>query len=68
MNDAPERCFEIEELLPLGVDAEPGASRSLVGSALDEGQLTERAIDALPELFPGDRYLVETIRQRRQVE
>jgi hypothetical protein len=65
MNDAASRRFEIEELLPLGVDAEPGASRSLLGAAFDRGQLTERGVGALLELFPGDRYLTDAIRRRK---
>jgi hypothetical protein len=54
MQDSSERRLEIEELIPLGII--DGSARSLLGSALDSGRLTENAIDKLMTLFPEDRY------------
>jgi len=57
LNEFPQRQFSIEELLPLGVDADRCASRSLLSSALDSNQLTQQAIDAARALFPNDDRL-----------
>jgi hypothetical protein len=66
MNDAPGRQFEIDELVPLGVEADHGSSRALLGAAFDGEQLTERAVDALLTLFPGDAYLTGAIEKKRR--
>lgn len=62
-DDNPGKKFEIEELIPLGVDVDRSSSRALLGSAFDEGQLTEGATKKLLELFPTDRYLLQAIQR-----
>ncbi|HYO70578.1 MAG TPA: hypothetical protein VEU33_31315 [Archangium sp.] len=62
--DNPGKKFEIEELIPLGVDVDRASSRALLGSAFDEEQLTEGALKKLLELFPNDRYLIQAIQKR----
>jgi hypothetical protein len=62
--DNPGKKFEIEELIPLGVDADRVSSRALLGSAFDEDQLTEGATKKLLQLFPNDRYLNQAIQKR----
>lgn len=54
--DHPGRRFEIEELLPLGVETDRVVARAILGSAFDESELSESAIRCLPGLFPGDRH------------
>ncbi len=63
--DFPGRKFEIEEFIPIGIEADSLAARSILGSALDEDELTEASVSRLLELFPNDKYLVSTIQRRR---
>lgn len=64
--DSPDSQFEIEELIPLGIDADRVTARAMLGAAFDENRLTPASEDRLLELFAGDRYLAEVIEQRRK--
>ena len=57
LNEFPQRQFSIGELLPLGVDADRLASRSILSSALDSDQLTPEAIECARALYPHDDRL-----------
>src|SRR5262245_30872520 len=66
--DFPKRQFEIEEFIPIGIDADPLAARSILGSALDEDELTEASASRLLELFPGDKYLSHALSIRYNID
>ena len=66
LDDNPDRLFEIEELVPVGIAADRGSARAILGSAFDERRLTEASANRLLELFPGDRYLTGAIEARKK--
>lgn len=53
----PGRRFSLEELIPIGIDADRPAARSLLGSALESRRLTEESEARLLSLFPDDSTL-----------
>ena len=57
LNEFPHRQFSVDELLPLGVDADRVTSRAVLTSALDSNQLTQQAIESARALFPHDDRL-----------
>jgi hypothetical protein len=62
--DHPGRRFEIEELLPLGVEVDRITSRAILGGALDDGALSEAALARLASLFPNDSYFERALTNR----
>jgi hypothetical protein len=65
LEDHPGRRFEIEELIPFGIEKEPFTARALLGAAFDEGRLTDQSVNRLLELFPKDTYLTDAILKQR---
>ncbi len=66
LNAYPQRRFALEELVPLGVDADRPAARALLGSALESKQLASESKIRLLLLLPNDstlKWLVENDRE-----
>jgi hypothetical protein len=61
LEDDPTRAFDIDELLPLGVEADRASSRALIGAAFDENRLTASSVSRLLELFPNDSYFAHKL-------
>jgi len=66
--DHPARRFEIEELLPLGVEVDRVTSRSILGGALDDNALSETALARLLTLFPDDSYFKHALANRSSID
>lgn len=65
LEDHPERKFEIEDLIPLGIANDRVSARSLLGAAFDEDRLTDLSVARLLDFFPTDSYLQRAIEKRR---
>lgn len=62
--DHPNKRFEIEQLLPLGIEIDRTTARAILGTAFDEGQLSDAGIKCLLELFPSDQYFRNALNQK----
>jgi hypothetical protein len=64
LNRHPEKKFTIEELAPLGLHVERATLRAVLGTAFDEGQLSQAEWRRLLEIFPNDSYFSAALSER----